>query len=221
MTKGIFITAEGPEGAGKTTIIDLLAQDLRSKGYEVLQTREPGGIELAEKIREIILNPNHTSMDARTEALLYAAARRQHLVEKVRPALEKGFIILCDRFIDSSLAYQGYARGLGIDEVYSINHFAIEGTMPDLTLYFDIDPEVGLKRIQKHSGREVNRLDLENLSFHQKVREGYYLLLEKYHNRIYKVDAAQSIEIVLQEVSAKVYERLNNKEKRKRPCSST
>lgn len=197
MNKGFFITVEGPEGSGKTTVISMLSSKLEEQGFKVLQTREPGGIEIAEKIRSVILDKNHTAMDPRTEALLYAAARRQHLVEKVEPALEDGKIVLCDRFIDSSLAYQGYARGLGMEEVYSINQFAIGERMPNLTLYFDIDPERGLERINQHQNREINRLDLEDLQFHHKVREGYQLLLNQFPERIKKVDASQSVESVL------------------------
>jgi dTMP kinase len=195
MTKGIFITFEGPEGAGKTTIISLLAERFKN----TLQTREPGGIDIAEQIRKVILAKENTSMDARTEALLYAAARRQHLIEKVKPALAEGKMVLCDRFVDSSLAYQGYARGLGIEEVLGINQFAIDDMMPVLTLYFDIDPEAGLMRISKNQGREVNRLDLESLEFHQKVREGYQLLLERFPERMIKIDAARSIDEVLRD----------------------
>lgn len=213
MKKGIFITIEGPEGAGKTTIINLLTQRLKTEGYQVLQTREPGGIDIAEQIRKVILDKQNTAMDPRTEALLYAAARRQHLVEKVLPALEKNYIILCDRFVDSSLAYQGYARGLGIDEVLSINSFAIDGKMPKLTLYFDIDPEVGLERINQHKGREVNRLDLEELEFHHKVREGYYKIIERDPKRIYKIDASKPIEQVLNEAENKVREVIEQQEK--------
>ena len=204
MEKGIFITIEGPEGAGKTTIIEMLLEKLESEGYPIMKTREPGGIEIAEQIRSVILNKNNTAMDGRTEALLYAAARRQHLVEKVLPAIEQGFIVLCDRFIDSSLAYQGFARGIGMDEVYSINRFAIENRMPDATLYFDIDPEIGMKRINEHKGREVNRLDLENLEFHRKVREGYQLLSRKYSNRIIEIDASQPLQKVYEIAESKV-----------------
>jgi dTMP kinase len=211
MNNGMFITVEGPEGAGKTTIINMLANGLKAEGYQVLQTREPGGIEIAEQIRGVILDKKNTKMDPRTEALLYAAARRQHLVEKVKPALEKGYLILCDRFIDSSLAYQGYARGLGIEEVFSINSFAIEGMMPKLTLYFDIEPEDGLERINQHKGREVNRLDLENLDFHHKVREGYLKLMELYPDRIYKVEASKSVDDVYKQAEAKLKEVLEAK----------
>lgn len=208
MNRGMFISFEGPEGAGKTTIITMLTNELEQLGYEVLHTREPGGIEIAEKIRSVILDKSHTAMDPRTEALLYAAARRQHLVEKVNPALESGKIVLCDRFIDSSLAYQGHARGLGMDDVYSINQFAIGERMPDLTVYFDIDPELGLNRINQHHNREVNRLDLEDIQFHFKVREGYDLLLKRFPERIKKIDASLAVDVVLAEVKDMVLARI-------------
>lgn len=201
MKKGIFITIEGPEGAGKTTIIEMLMEKFKSEGYPIISTREPGGIDIAEQIRGVILDKKNTAMDARTEALLYAAARRQHLVEKVTPALEKGYIVLCDRFIDSSLAYQGFARGLGIEEVYSINKFAIENRMPVATFYFDINPEIGLERINKNKGREINRLDLESLEFHRKVREGYRILSKKYCDRIIEIDASQPIQTLFESVA--------------------
>lgn len=201
---GLFITIEGPEGAGKTTVLERIAKELREKGYPVVQTREPGGIAIAEQIRSVILNKDNTLMDARTEALLYAAARRQHLTEKVVPALQEGAIVLCDRFVDSSLAYQGYARGLGMDEVASINAFAIDGVMPQLTLLFDVRPEVGLARIHRHDGREVNRLDLEDLSFHQKVREGYLKLAQSNQERIVVIDAEQNQEHVYKAVLAQI-----------------
>lgn len=200
MNKGIFITIEGGEGAGKSTLIERLAHKMKERGQEVVITREPGGIPIAEQIRSVILDRKHTGMEARTEALLYAASRRQHLVEKVVPALQAGQIVICDRFIDSSLAYQGYARGLGMDEVWTINRFAVEGTMPDLTVYMDIDPKVGLARIRQSSERELNRLDLEELSFHERVREGYRLLLDQYPERILQVDAGNVPDVVLAEV---------------------
>jgi dTMP kinase len=209
MDKGIFITVEGPDGSGKTTIIQMLAEKLEKEGNEIVATREPGGIEIAEQIRQVILDPKNTAMDPRTEALLYAAARRQHLAEKVKPALEKGKIVLCDRFVDSSLAYQGHARGLGIDEVYSINQFAIESMMPKMTLYFDVAPEVGLERINKNKGREVNRLDLEKLEFHQKVREGYTMIAERFPDRIVTIDASKELEEVYVQAEAKIKEILN------------
>ena len=189
---GTFITFEGPDGAGKTTIINMIAKELD----QALLTREPGGIEIAEQIRKVILDKENTAMDPRTEALLYAAARRQHLIEKVKPALQDGKVVLCDRFVDSSLAYQGYARGLGMEEVYAINQFAIEELSPALTIYFDIEPELGMKRINRNKGREVNRLDLENLDFHHKVREGYLLLLKRFPDRMVRIDASGTIDEV-------------------------
>ena len=147
MHKGLFITFEGNDGSGKTTISKKVYEALLEKNYPVIYTREPGGIEIAEKIRTIILDPNHTAMDARCEALLYAASRRQHLIEKVLPALETGKIVLCDRFIDSSLAYQGIGRGIGIDEVLKINQFAIESYMPDATFFLRVSLETGMQRV--------------------------------------------------------------------------
>jgi dTMP kinase len=198
--KGYFISSEGPEGAGKTTVMNLLGDKLKAEGYEVVMTREPGGISISEKIRDIILDTEHIMMDSRTEALLYAAARRQHLVEKVQPAIAEGKIVICDRFIDSSLAYQGYARGIGMEEILVINKFAIGEMMPDKTILFDIEPRIGLARIEAHSDREKNRLDAESLAFHEKVREGYLSLVEKYPERIQLIDANRSIKEVLEEV---------------------
>lgn len=198
----LFFSFEGPEGAGKTTIVHMLANYLTEQHVDVIATREPGGIDIAEQIRSVILHPSNERMDARTEALLYAAARRQHLVEKVIPALKNGKVVLCDRFIDSSLAYQGVARGLGIDEILAINTFAIEGWMPTLTIYFDIDPTLGLARIHENGLREVNRLDLEEIAFHERVRNGYMMLLDRFPKRIKKVDAAQPIAKVFEDVRA-------------------
>lgn len=147
-------------------------------------------------------------MEARTEALLYAAARRQHLVEKVMPALERNYLVLCDRFIDSSLAYQGYARGLGVDKVYEINRFATEDCMPNLTIYLDIEPEVGLARIEKDANREVNRLDMESIKFHKRVREGYLQLVDRFANRIVVVNADQPMEEIMEEVIQLIEDKL-------------
>lgn len=193
MKKGLFIVFEGPEGSGKTTVAKSIEAYLRELNIDFISTREPGGIAISEQIREVILDNNNTMMDGRTEALLYAAARRQHLVEKVIPALKAGKVVLCDRFVFSSLAYQGYARGLGIEEVMSINEFAIEGYMPDISLLFDLNPEIGLERIAKNKSREVNRLDLEKLEFHEKVREGYLKLYTNYSKQIHKLDASKAL----------------------------
>ncbi|MFC0472859.1 dTMP kinase [Halalkalibacter kiskunsagensis] len=196
MSKGLFVTVEGGEGAGKTTVLDKIEVALKEKGYDVIRTREPGGIRIAEQIREVILDVAHTEMDSRTEALLYAAARRQHLVEKVIPALEEGKIVLCDRFLDSSLAYQGYARGIGFDDIRAINEFAICGSLPDLTLFFDVDPAIGLSRIKNDNEREINRLDQEKMQFHRQVRKGYYKVMDVYPDRIKLINANQEIEDV-------------------------
>lgn len=206
--KGVFITFEGPEGAGKTTVIAELYNRLKDEGRNVILTREPGGIRIAEKIREIILDNNHQEMDEKTEALLYAAARRQHLAEKVMPALREGYIVLCDRFVDSSLAYQGYGRGLGIDEVLSINEFAIGDTMPDLTIFFNVEPEIGLARIAEDDGREQNRLDKEDINFHHKVYEGYQKIIHRYPNRIVETDASLSQVEVTENVWKIIYTQL-------------
>lgn len=204
-----FITLEGGEGSGKSTINEKLYAALKEKGYQIMSTREPGGIDIAEQIRNVILNKQNVSMDSKTEALLLAAARRQHLVEKVKPALEVGTIVLCDRFVDSSLVYQGYARGLGMDEVLSINKFAIGEYMPTLTIYLDVSPEVGLGRIAANEAREVNRLDLEAADFHAKVREGYFKILEKYPERIVLIDAERPLDEVFADVLKKVEAHIN------------
>ena len=208
--QGHFITLEGGEGSGKTTVLDLVYKELSALGYSVLVTREPGGIPIAEYIREIILNPNNTQMEKRTEALLYAAARRQHLIEVIAPALERGQIVLCDRFIDSSLVYQGHARGIGMEEVMAINHFAIDDLFPELTLFFDVEPEEGLARIAQNEKREKNRLDLEKLTFHKKVYEGYQLLLNKYPERIKRIDATKTITEVTSEAVEKILIKLKS-----------
>jgi dTMP kinase len=203
---GIFITFEGGEGAGKSTVLQQVKEKLMKDGKPVIATREPGGSVIAEKVRNVILDPSHTEMDARTEALLYAAARRQHLIETVIPHVNNGGIVLCDRFIDSSLVYQGAARGIGVDEVRQLNLFATEGMMPHLTLYYDVEPEVGLARIAEHKGREFNRLDRESIAFHHQVRKAYLDLQEREPGRIHTIDASAPLEMVfmktLQEIQA-------------------
>ena len=192
----MFITLEGPEGSGKTTAVNFAVNKLEEMGYQIVRTREPGGTPIAEQIRNVILDKNNTAMDERTEALLYAASRRQHLVEKVWPALKEGKIVICDRYLDSSLAYQGGARGLGVDTILQVNSFATEGTFPDLTLLFDIKPEIGLARISANANREVNRLDLEKLEFHHKVRDTFLSLAKRYPDRYVIIDASKSREEV-------------------------
>lgn len=207
MKKGIFISLEGPEGAGKTSVLEALLPQLKEMGCELLTTREPGGVAISEKIREVILDKGHTAMDAKTELLLYIASRRQHLAEKVLPALGQGTWVLQDRFIDSSVAYQGYGRGLAVDDVEWLNQFATDGLKPDLTLYFDIDVKEGLARIARDQEREVNRLDLEGLDLHERVRQGYLTILEKEPERVVKIDASQPLEQVVADSLAVIKER--------------
>lgn len=204
----LFITLEGPEGSGKTSAINAVKEILEAKGHQIVMTREPGGTPISEQIRQVILNKENTAMDYRTEALLYAASRRQHLVEKIWPSVKKGKIVICDRYLDSSLAYQGFARNLGIEDILKINMYATENTFPDLTLLFDLDPEIGLSRINADKNREVNRLDLEKLSFHKKVREGYLSLAKMYPSRFVIIDASKSKEEVVKQTLEAIEERL-------------
>lgn len=188
-----FITFEGPEGSGKTTVIQQVAQKLENQ-YSVVLTREPGGVKTGEQIREVLLEGD--DMDDRTEALLFAASRREHLVGKVIPSLENGKLVLCDRYIDSSLAYQGYARGIGIEEVKSINEFAINGLYPDITIYLDVSVAVGRERILKNQ-RNQNRLDQEDVKFHEKVVEGYKKIIHNESERFIVIEADRSIDEVV------------------------
>ena len=207
----MFITFEGPEGSGKTSVIKNVYDYLTKRGYEVVLTREPGGTPIAEEIRNVILDKKNTNLDARAEALLYAASRRQHLVEKVWPALREGKIVLCDRFLDSSLAYQGGARGIGVEEILNVNLFATEGFYPDLTFLLDIEPSLGLKRIASNKNREVNRLDLEKIEFHNKVRQTFLDLAKKYEDRYVIIDASKSLDEVNKNVEEAVARRLKEK----------
>ncbi len=200
----LFVTIEGPEGSGKTSAMQIVKARLESEGHSVVMTREPGGTKISEQIRNVILDPDNTEMDPRTEALLYAASRRQHLVEKIWPSLQEGKIVFCDRYLDSSLAYQGVARGLGVDRILEVNSYATEGTFPDLTVLFDIDPVLGLERINRNKDREVNRLDMEKISFHNQVRSGYLELSRRFPERYFVVDASRPLE----EVSAVVFKKI-------------
>ena len=192
----MFITIEGPEGSGKTTVAKRVVEALENEGYKVMYTREPGGVGIAEKIRDIILDVNNTNLDPRSEALLYAASRMQHLSERVLPALKDGKVVICDRFLDSSLAYQGYARGIGFDDVLRANSFALD-YLPGLTIFIDVTPDVALKRL---SGRDkTDRLDLEKNDFHQRVYEGYHAVMNMYPERVVRVDGNQCLEDVVKD----------------------
>lgn len=204
----MFVTIEGPEGSGKSSVTKEVVKLLEQDGEQVVLTREPGGTPISEQIRGVILDKENTAMDPVTEALLYAAARRQHLVEKVWPLSKEGKIIISDRFIDSSLAYQGGARGLGIDYILEMNQFATEGYQPDLTLLFDIDPRIGLARIAANKGREVNRLDLEKIDFHDSVRQTFLSLAKRFPQRFVILDASKPFEEVVQDAYHAIKNRL-------------
>jgi dTMP kinase len=203
----MFITFEGPDGSGKTTQIHLLEEWLQEQDYEVVLTREPGGTDISETIRAILHDPRNTAMDARTEILLYSADRAQNVAECIRPALAVGKIVVSDRYYDSTLAYQGYGRGLDLEMLRAITAFATGGLKPDLTLYLDIAPEEGLQRRQA-GGEEWNRLDAETLEFHRRVRAGYMELIEREPERWAVIDAARALEEVQEGIRAQVEARL-------------
>ncbi|MCF6515661.1 dTMP kinase [Lactobacillus sp. S2-2] len=211
--QGKFVTFEGTDGAGKTTVLNKVIEHLKDELDDRLTvTREPGGNRISEEIRSIILEKDNTEMDPRTEALLYAAARRQHMIETVWPALDKGDLVLCDRYVDSSIAYQGEGRQIGYNSVLKMNQFAIENKMPDLTIYFDIPVETGLSRINKYRDNdEINRLDLENMQFYQRVHDAYDKIENEFSQRIVKVDATKSIDEVVKDVLSILNDRIITK----------
>lgn len=201
--RGYFITFEGPDGAGKSTQIQLLNDYLKAEGWDTVLTREPGGTPIGEKIRSIILDVENREMNPIAEMLLYAAARAQHVSQLIKPALEEGKIVLCDRFVDSSIAYQGFGRELGVDMVEGVNHFALQGIVPDLTILFAIDPEKGLERGRtRHRG--MDRLEKEQMDFHKKVYEGFISLSHKYPQRIRIIDANLEIEKIHESVVSEI-----------------
>ena len=195
----LFITFEGGEGSGKSSVMKEVAKRLAADGYEIIETREPGGTPIAEQIRNVILDKANTKMDARTEALLYAASRRQHLVEKVWPALEEGKIVLCDRFFDSSSAYQGMARGMGMEFVAGLNMAATGGLKPDVTFFFDISAEEALERRGKR-GEASDRIELAGLKFQEDVRRGYLELAKESDGRVITIDATKGIDEIFEVV---------------------
>lgn len=205
--EGLFITMEGPDGSGKTTQIDLLKKYLESKGYDIVITREPGGTVISEAIREIILNKEYTQMSHMTELLLYASARAQLVSEVIQPALEQGKAVICDRFVESSAVYQGIGRGLGIETVYEVNNYALSGVKPQLTIFMDLDAEEGIKR--KKNQAELDRMEMEDLSFHERVVEGYRELAQLYPERIVPINATLPIEeihsMIVEEVEKRFF----------------
>ena len=200
MREGYFISFEGGDGSGKSTQIQILREFLEERGYDVILTREPGGTPISEKIRSIILDKANSEMDDMTEALLYAAARAQLVSQVIGPALEEGKVVICDRFVDSSMAYQAYARGLG-DSVKTINAFAVGDCMPDLTILLKVNPQVGSSRI---GNRERDRIELASSDFHKKVYEGYLQLEKLYPERIVGIDAADTIENISGIISERI-----------------
>ena len=201
---GIFISMEGPDGAGKTTQIELLKAYLENKGYEILITREPGGTKISEAIRSIILDKSNLEMDYMTEALLYASARAQLVAEVIKPAIAAGKAVISDRFVDSSAVYQGMARGLGVENVYKINEFAIQDMMPKLTIHLDLPASVGITR--KKNQAELDRMELEKAEFHEKVAEGYRQLAKMSPQRIYTIDATLPVEEIHKLILSKLEE---------------
>ena len=195
MEKGLFITFEGADGCGKTTQMNLLAEYLKNQGREVVLTREPGGKGLGEKIREILLNYDGEVSD-RCESFLFLADRAQNIDTIVNPAVDAGKIVLCDRHTDSSVAYQGYGRGLNIERINMLNNLATNGKKPDITFVFDIDTETSMKRV----GKEKDRMESAGFEFHTKVRNGYLEIAKKEPERIKVIDASKSIEEIHQEV---------------------
>ena len=207
--KGYFVSFEGPDGAGKSTVLKEVLAEIGSKlKPQYLVTREPGGSKIAEKIRDIILDPANEEMDAKTEALLYAASRSQHVEEIIRPALKAGKVVFSDRFVDSSLAYQGEGRDLGIEEVKQINDFATGKLDPDLTFFLDVAPEIGLSRIEKLRPGHEDRLEQETLAFHKKVYAGFLKIKQMYPERFVTIDATQPIDQVVKQVIATLKDRL-------------
>ena len=203
----MFITFEGGEGTGKSTLLEIITKSMEEKGYDVVLTREPGGSgsNFSESIRNLVLDPQYKNVNPYTEALLYAASRAQHLDEVITPALNEHKIVLCDRYIDSSFAYQAFARNLGLEYVLNINKYALD-KLPTLTFYIDLDPKIGLDRIKNR--KKSDRLDREELKFHNKVREGYLEVAKLYPERIVKIDGTKSIAeitiIIIEEINKRL-----------------
>ena len=203
MSKGLFISFEGPDGSGKSTQFRIFHDYLVSCGYDVVTTREPGGTDISEKIRGILLDPDNTEMDSMTEALLFAASRAQLVAQLIKPSVDAGKIVLCDRFMDSSIAYQGYARGLG-DCVRIINEYAVQGVQPDITFFLDIDPKEGRKR--NVSAGKADRMELQAVQFHEKVYQGYKELSKIYSSRFMTIDASAPVGQVAEEIRRRFLE---------------
>nr|WP_251126224.1 MULTISPECIES: dTMP kinase [unclassified Exiguobacterium] len=202
----MFITVEGPDGSGKSTQLQLLVESLTQKGYDIVVTREPGGTTVGNQIREVLLSPDHHEMTPRVEMMLYAASRAQNVEQVIRPALERGAIVLCDRFIDASIAYQGYGLQYDLDQIQSLNEWATNGLTPDLTFLFDLSPERASARMKDRG--QLDRIESRDQAFHERVYEGFQTLLKQYPERIIRIDADQPIECIQDEVLDYTIERL-------------
>jgi dTMP kinase len=198
MKRGLLITVEGTDGSGKSTQIDLMKDYIQSKGFDVVLTREPGGTKISEKIRAIILDPENREMGAVTEMLLYASARAQLVSEIIKPAIESGKVVICDRFVDSSYVYQGFGRGVDLDMIKNVNIGAVDGIAPDATFFFDVNPEIALKRRISSTG--ADRIEKEKMEFHLRVYSGYKKLAMLYPQRIKTIDGSKGVEEVFSDV---------------------
>ena len=199
MKQGLFITLEGGDGAGKSTQMNNIEKYFNERGYTCLRTREPGGTSIGEALREILLSPATSKMTDVAEMMIFAAARAQHVRELIRPSVEEGKIVICDRFVDSSIAYQKYGRELG-DMVVQVNDIAIDGLLPDITFWMDINPEAGRERIGMREDSSLDRLEREKMDFHYRVYDGYQELCERYPERVKRIDATRSIEEMRDEI---------------------
>ena len=208
---GLFVTFEGPEGCGKTSQMRLLAAYLRDQGWDVLTTREPGGTPISERVRAIVLDPAHPNMEPTTEFLLFSAARAQHVAEVIRPHLERGGVVLCDRFADSSLAYQGYGYGLDLEARRAITRFATGGLVPDLTLLLDLPVEAGLRRKAGGRGDAWNRMEQKQIAYHERVRAGYLAMAAAEPERWVTIDATGDMRVVQDAIREPVMRRLERR----------
>ncbi len=204
MNKGLFITFEGVEGAGKSSQIDLLKKEFEKKGIDYIVTREPGGTPIGEKIRAVLLDPENKEMNYITELLLYYSSRAQHLYEKIMYAKNQGKIVICDRYSDSTMAYQGYGRGIDINLIQQLNKIVEKENVPDLTFVIDIAPEISLERAKRKSGNVGDRLEQESLEFHNKVREGFIQIAKNNPDRVKIIDGKKSIEEIQKEILEKI-----------------
>jgi dTMP kinase len=200
MRKGLFITVEGTDGSGKTTQIKLMEEYIRNKGYNVVLTREPGGTRISEEIRDLILDPTNTDIVPLAEMILYAASRAQHVCEVIKPAVNEGKVVICDRFVDSSYAYQGCGRGVDLKLVADVNRVAIDGMVPEITFFLDIDPKIALQRRINSTG--ADRIEQEKMDFHMRVYEAYKKMALLYPDRIKTIDATETIEQISSQINA-------------------